>query len=66
MKFTIEIYASASDVSGTPLHRMTISAINPHRAQKEAQHLLAVWKQRGAKSVRVLNRHEETLYQFSE
>jgi hypothetical protein len=62
VKFTIEIYASASDVSGAPLHRTTISVINPLRAQKEAHHLLAAWKKRGAKSVRVLNRHGETLF----
>jgi hypothetical protein len=66
VKFTIEIYASASDVSGTLLHRTTVFAISPIGARKRAQHLLAVWKQRGAKSVRVLNRHEETLYEFSE
>jgi hypothetical protein len=65
VKFTIEIYATANDESGEPLHRASVSAISPLGARKEARRLLIVWKKRGANGGRVLNGQGQTVYEFS-
>jgi hypothetical protein len=53
LKFTIEIYTTATDGSEWILHRTTISAVNPLAAPKEANYLFAARKK--AIGARILN-----------
>jgi hypothetical protein len=62
MKFTIELYATATDGSETLLYRVTISALNPAAAQKQAAYLLS--KRKKGAGARVLNAQSEIIYQI--
>lgn len=66
MRFSVEIYKSVNDDPGALLHRTTITAITPLAARKQAHHLLALWKKRGAQSASVLNEQVEVLYRLNE
>jgi hypothetical protein len=66
VKFTIEIYATASDGSETVLHRTTITAISPLLARKKTRRLLIGWKTRKATGARLLNAQGERLWDWME
>jgi hypothetical protein len=60
VKFTIEIYTTATDGTEAVLLRTTIAALSPLAARKEASRLLKARKK--ARAARVLNTQGEVVY----
>jgi hypothetical protein len=62
MRFVIEVVRGGGCGQAEVLHRVTAEEISPKRVKVRADHLLTVWRGRGATAARVLNGRGEELY----